>query len=203
MKHLSFCISFLLLLVLAACSDDKHPEEEGAWWYPRYFEGDLNNKSVSIDDSSPGSSIIASYAEHSGEYEDENYTLLNPPEKSYGIHIPLTGIIAVPFAEDKEISLNISLSPLREGTYTIQCDGPALGLSSVYIKSDEEALIPQVEYFPSKEPLKLEVTRIEYPNLGGVPIVEGWLEGVLYRRDNPQDFIMIKNAVFGAHKSAL
>lgn len=198
MKHLSFCISILLLMALAACNDDKHPEEE-AWWYPRYFEGDLNNKSVSIDDASPGSSIIASYA----EYKYENCTLLDPPGKSYGIHIPLTGIITVPFAEDKEISLNINLSPLREGTYTIQCDGSTFGLSSVYIKSDEEALIPQVEYFPSKEPLKLEVTRIEYPNLGGVPIVEGWLEGVLYRRDNPQDFIMIKNAVFGAHKSTL
>ena len=198
MKHLSFCISILLLMALAACNDDKHPEEE-AWWYPRYFEGDLNNKSVSIDDASPGSSIIASYAES----KDENCTILDPPGKSYGIHIPLTGIITVPFAEDKEISLNINLSPLREGTYTIQCDGPALGMSSVYIMSDEEALIPQVEYFPSKEPLKLEVTRIEYPNLGGVPIVEGWLEGVLYRRDNPQDFIMIKNAVFGAHKSYL
>lgn len=197
MKHLSFCISFLLLLALAACNDDKHPEEE-PWWYPNHFEGDLNNKSVSLNETTPGIRIGTAYAEHFVEYEDGNYILLDSPKKLYGIHIPLMGIITVPSSENKEIYLEIDLCPLREGTYTIQCDGPIYGSSLVCITS-EELINPQVEYFPSKEPLKLEITRIEYLNSSGIPIVEGWLEGVLYRKGNPQDFIMIKNATFSTH----
>lgn len=196
MKHLSLCISIFLLLTLAACGDNKYTEEKITPWQLNYFEGDLNNKLVSVKDPPSESLIHTAYALNYRKYEDGNWTTTQTFQEVYEISIPLTRAMGFSPAEDKKIRLEISLSPLNKGIYKIQHDNYSLSSSRVCIMYEIHSNLEAV-YFPSKEPLILELTRVECPDI--VPIIEGKLEGILYNISNPQDSIVIKNATFAAH----
>lgn len=182
MKHLSYFISILLLMSFTACSDDDDFERVETPWNFGYFKGDLNDKPISIENTDYDLLIHDSI--YILKYIKADGTTLDEPEEQFGFSVLV-------FGED-EPELGIFLAPLKKRKYEIKGDYHAPDSSMFSIQSDK------VKYFPIKEPVKLEITDIRYPEPGRIPIIEGKMEGVLYNLNNPQDSIIFKNITFGA-----
>lgn len=182
MKHLSYFISILLLVSFAACSDDDDFERAETPLNFGFFKGELNNKPISIENSDyehliHGRIYILNYRKADG-------TILDEPEERFGFSVMVFG--------EGEPELGLNFTPLKIGKYEMKGDCQPSDSSMISIQSDK------VKYFPIKEPVKLEITDIRYPEPGRAPIIEGKMEGVLYNLNNPQDSIVFKNITFGA-----
>lgn len=182
MKHLSYFISILLLMSFTACSDDDDFERVETPWNFGYFKGDLNDEPISIENTDYGHLIhgriyILNYIKADG-------TILDEPEERFGFSVMVFG--------EGEPELGLNFTPLKIGKYEIKGDYHPSDSSMISIQSDK------VKYFPIKEPVKLEITDIRYPEPGRAPIIEGKMDGVLYNLNNPQDSIIFKNITFGA-----
>lgn len=185
MKHLMNCISVCMLLLLAACNNEDEPGGKDTPWYFGYFKGDVNEQSVTVENTQEENPI------------KKIQVFVNTKEDLTPVAIPIHRYcITFPIFGEGQKALDVKLAPvLKLRTYEMQGDSFSPDSASVHVMS--EADYPKNLYYPVKTPFKIKITRLEYPSRYADPIIEGTMDGVLYNLDNLQDSIIIKNATFG------
>ena len=177
--------AFFGMLILASCGndDDETPVPKDDSWYWGYFKGEINGKEISLENEAH-----TDWSVHSVK------TSASPPNNDTD---SIRGMMtSIKYGEDELLS--ITIYHLHKGiryitkstkTYWIY-DGIQITRDTHSDKYEDK----YIYYIPQKEkPFQVEITKSAYADQWH-PIIEGNLNGVLYRSDNPKDSIIINGS---------
>lgn len=183
----TFSFMFLLagMFLLSSCSNDDDPvspDSETPIWYRGYFEGEVGGIPVSIQDKESSEELIEivgydNWVDHLKSCGGmtasircgEKYVLL------LDFYRPVTGFYY--FTDSGRIP-TLDEQPHQGGIYLILADAP----------SPKDYLY----YEPTPEhPFRVEIINAHYEDLMP-PLIEAEFSGTLYRKDNPNDSIVVK-----------
>lgn len=176
-----FC-TFSVMYLLSSCSkEDNIPDPKSYFSGWGYFKGTINEKEISIENDGYKFPITSTI------YKDGIDGGM-PVVK--GIIIGITYVNKTELTEGLAIMIHIPAKGVRyiKKTVDFECDYDGIHIRRIANRTSY--------YIPKKEkPFHLEITDVVYRET--VPyIIEGKINGVLYRTDNPQDSISI-SGIFG------
>lgn len=177
------CSIFLGINLLSSCNDEDSTSNSPHFLPYSYFKGTINGEKTSLENTV-----------HELPIHKTTCRLLKvgEPTTIKGSIIGITYTYAQGVAEGIAIMLHKPTNGIRYTTNPVDFE---CNYDGVQIRSIKEK---EYHYVPKKEnSFQIEITNITYLNDEVLDIIEGKINGVLYRTDNPQDSIVV-NGVFGA-----
>lgn len=180
----------LAALLFTACKKESIAEKPKKKEYIQFFDAQIGNQQVAIRNSIDNNRTIfrgnwTGVGNGKGQFTDMYAVDVQlPNEQSSGV---------------KELKLRFQIFDIKKKKYQITGEdrfykdfGTYIGLVKSLGNSNGVLYVPNV----NKQPFEIEITKYEFVNGGGAPIVGGTLSGTLYNEKNADDFIVIKNGKF-------
>lgn len=186
MRAMKKIFSFMSLLagmfLLSSCSNDDDPvspDSETPIWYRGYFEGEVGGIPVSIRDRESSDKQIGV----------SGYEYWSDPLKG-------CGGMSIGIKYDEKYMLHVDLYRPMTGVYYFMDHSRMLDMEhrdGVYIgEAYPSSLDNRIYYDPTPEhPFRVEIINAHYEDLMP-PLIEAEFSGTLYRKDNPNDSIVVK-----------
>lgn len=177
--------AFFEMFILSSCGndDDETPTPKDDSWYWGYFKGTINGKEIAVENVGHGDWPVHTVK-----------TSASPPDNNTD---SIKGMMtSVKYSSDELLSITIYHlnKGIRYITKSTKTDWIYDGIQITRDTHSDKYEDRYIYYIPQKEqPFQVKITKLTYADQWH-PIVEGNLDGILYRLDNPKDSIIINGS---------